>query len=70
MVGKDKARNENKCLKLEYMETIPNVFIDYLKFKLDAFIELTMFLLDGKIYNSKVFWLPSQKMMLFQSLIL
>jgi hypothetical protein len=25
VVGKDKARNESKCLKLEYMETIPNV---------------------------------------------
>ncbi len=55
VVGKDKARNESKCLKLEYMETNPNVFIDYLKLKLVTFIELTMFLLDGKIYNSKAF---------------
>jgi hypothetical protein len=30
---------------------------------------ITIFLLDGRIYNSKVFWLPSQKMM-FHSLIL
>ncbi len=45
-------------------------FIDYLKLKLVAFIEFTIVLIDGKIYNSKVFWLPSQKMMLFQSLIL
>jgi CRISPR/Cas system CMR-associated protein Cmr3 (group 5 of RAMP superfamily) len=69
VVGKDKVGNENKCLKLEYVEPIPSVFIDYLKLKLVAFIELTIFLLDGRIYNSKVFWLPSQKMM-FQSLIL
>ncbi len=52
VVGKDKAGSESKHLKLEYMETIPHIF-----------------LLDGRIYNSKVFWLPSQKM-LFQSLIL
>jgi hypothetical protein len=55
VVGKDKAMNESKCLKLEYMETMPSVFIEYLKLKLVAFIELTIFLLDGKIYNSKIF---------------
>jgi hypothetical protein len=30
VVGKDKVGNESKCLKLEYMETILNIFIDYL----------------------------------------
>jgi hypothetical protein len=43
VVGKDKARNKNKCLKLEYMETIPNIFIDYFKPKLVTFIKHNFF---------------------------
>jgi hypothetical protein len=43
VVGKDKAGNESERLKLEYMETIPSIFIDYLKPKLVAFIEHNFF---------------------------
>jgi hypothetical protein len=42
-VGKDKVGNENKCMKLEYMETILGIFIDYLKPKIIVFIEHNVF---------------------------
>jgi hypothetical protein len=43
VVGKDKVGNKSKRLKLEYMETIPNIFINYFKPKLVAFIEHNFF---------------------------
>jgi hypothetical protein len=43
VVGKDKASNESRRFKLEYMKTTPSVCIDYLKPKIDAFIEHNFF---------------------------
>jgi hypothetical protein len=40
---KDRAGNESKQFKLEYMKTILSVYNDYLKPKLNAFIEKKIF---------------------------
>lgn len=43
VAGKDRACNESKQFKLEYMKTILSVYNDYLKPKLNAFIEQNFF---------------------------
>ncbi len=43
VVRKDRARNDNKCFKLEYMGTSPKFFLDYMKPKLTTFTEHNFF---------------------------